>query len=77
MPTVLRVDGFRIVIYPNDHLPPHVHAIHADGEARISLLPVVRLLSVEGLGLAAARAAMAIVNEHRFVLMRHWSAIHG
>src|SRR3546814_10225859 len=25
MPTVLRIDGLRVVIYPNDHRPAHVH----------------------------------------------------
>jgi hypothetical protein len=24
MPTILRLDGFRVVIYPNDHSPAHV-----------------------------------------------------
>jgi hypothetical protein len=37
MPTIIRQDGFRIVIYPNDHLPTHVHIIKADGEVRIDL----------------------------------------
>lgn len=33
MPTILRFDGLRAVIYPNDHRPAHVHVIGADGEA--------------------------------------------
>ncbi len=33
MPTVLRVDGLRVTIYPNDHPPPHVHVVGAKGEA--------------------------------------------
>ena len=37
MPTSIKQDGFRIVIYPNDHLPSHVHVIKGDGEVRISL----------------------------------------
>jgi hypothetical protein len=27
MPTVLRFAGLRVVIYPNDHRPAHVHVI--------------------------------------------------
>lgn len=39
MPTVARHNGFRFVIYPNDHLPPHVHVKMRDGrECRIDLL---------------------------------------
>jgi len=37
MPTVLRLDGLRVVIYPNDHRPAHVHVIGADGEAVFKL----------------------------------------
>jgi hypothetical protein len=33
MPTVHRLDGLRVVIYPNDHRPAHVHVRGADGEA--------------------------------------------
>ncbi len=33
MPTVLRIDGLRVTIYPNDHPPPHVHVIGAKAEA--------------------------------------------
>jgi hypothetical protein len=32
MPTVLRIGGLRVAIYPNDHRPAHVHVV-GDGEA--------------------------------------------
>ena len=39
MPTVARENGIRFVIYPNDHLPPHVHVKLSDGsECRINLV---------------------------------------
>ena len=34
MPTVLRLGGLRVVIYPNDHSPPHVHVIGLRGSQR-------------------------------------------
>lgn len=37
MPTILRFDGLRVVIYPNDHSPEHVHVIGADREAVFEL----------------------------------------
>ena len=37
MPTVLKVDGLQIVIWPNDHNPPHIHVFSADAEAKIEL----------------------------------------
>ena len=32
-----RQDGFKFIIYPNDHNPPHVHIIKAAAEAVIYL----------------------------------------
>jgi len=31
MPTVLTIGNTRVVIYTNDHPPPHVHAVRRDG----------------------------------------------
>ena len=33
MPTICREQGFRIVIYPADHRPAHVHVMRAGSEA--------------------------------------------
>ena len=37
MPTVLRIGGLRVAIFPSDHLPAHVHVIGAEGEAMFIL----------------------------------------
>lgn len=37
MPTVLRFDGLRAVVYPNDHRPAHVHVIGRGCEAVFDL----------------------------------------
>ena len=33
MPVVYRIGGLRVVIWPNDHRPAHVHVIGPNGEA--------------------------------------------
>jgi hypothetical protein len=33
MPTVMRIGGLRVVVYLNDHRPPHVHVRGAGTEA--------------------------------------------
>jgi Domain of unknown function (DUF4160) len=38
MPTIAIVDGVVIMIYPNDHIPPHVHAKFGEYECRISIV---------------------------------------
>lgn len=37
MPTVLTIFGLRVVIYPNDHRPAHVHVIGNGCEAVFNL----------------------------------------
>lgn len=76
MVTVLRSDGFRIVIYLNDHEPAHVHAI-GSGEAKIDILGEPRLIWADGLTRAEVRRAMRIVSEHRADLLLRWRQIHG
>ena len=37
MPTALRFDGLRVVMYPNGHRPAHVHVIGSECEAVFQL----------------------------------------
>jgi hypothetical protein len=46
MPTVLRFDGLRAVVYPNDHRPAHVHVIGRGREAVFSLNRRDRLVNL-------------------------------
>jgi hypothetical protein len=80
MPTVLRLDGLRVVIYPNDHRPAHVHVIRAGGEAVFVLNcpdgpPELR----ESYGFT--RAAVARIESdlvrHLPYLCPRWREIHG
>jgi Domain of unknown function (DUF4160) len=38
MPTIAIVSGVRIIIYPKEHLPPHLHAKFAEHAAMISIV---------------------------------------
>ena len=37
MPTIAIIDGVKIMIFANDHPPPHFHAKYAEFKARISI----------------------------------------
>ncbi len=67
MPTIAIIDGVKVIIWPKDHLPPHVHAKYAEREAMISIvtgqvlngkLPPVKLRAVQH-WLAANRKEVA------------------
>ncbi|MBX3578450.1 MAG: DUF4160 domain-containing protein [Rhizobiaceae bacterium] len=76
MPTVLRLSGLNVVIYPDDHEPAHVH-VRGDGEAKISLEPSVRLDWERGMSWATAQKAVRLVAANREMLLRKWNEIHG
>ncbi|MGH6880514.1 DUF4160 domain-containing protein [Hypericibacter sp.] len=80
MATVLRERGYRVVIYPNDHRPAHVHVIKAESEALFGLHcpggpPALRenySFSRQDL----RRIEMIFAGRLRYLCER-WRAIHG
>ncbi|MEK7343962.1 MAG: DUF4160 domain-containing protein [Pseudomonadota bacterium] len=75
MPTVWRDGNLRVVIYTDDHPPPHVH-VFGDGETKIALIEpeVVRVVSADW---RESRRALTIVREKRDYLIERWNEIHG
>ena len=80
MPTILRFDGLRVVIYPNDHRPAHVHVIGPAKEA-VFILDCpdgpAGLRGTYGFTRQALRAAEAALNKALVGLCEDWKAIHG
>jgi len=63
-----------VTVYPNDHLPPHFHAIHPDFELQIEIqtLTIMR-------GKSSARAYRAIMDwaEANFATIKtEWNRIN-
>jgi len=80
MPTVLRRGRLRIVIYPADHRPAHVHAIGPDGEAVFNLnCPGGPSELRENYGFKGRSLAVIerLINGHANELCRAWEEIHG
>ena len=75
MPTVLQIDGFEVMIYPNDHNPPHVHVFRAEGEVIINIddSAVRDAWEVKGKDI---RRAQQIVEQNRDFLMQKWDELH-
>lgn len=80
MPTILRTGKLRIVIYLNDHSPPHVHVIGPESEAKIELgrgQSKPRLSRNDGLSAKEVAAALAAIDESAYLLMEKWESLHG
>jgi hypothetical protein len=80
MPTVLRIGSLRVVIYPNDHRPAHVHVIGEGCEAVFNLNgPSGPVVIRENRGFSYQRA-WSIAEELQANLphlCNEWSKIHG
>jgi len=79
MPTVDRIDGFRVVIYPNDHRLAHVHVI-GPGVASIWDLHCpdgpLELRENYGFSRAAIARIKTALNARLAVLCEQWRKIH-
>jgi hypothetical protein len=80
MVTLLRVRRFRIVVYSNDHSPPHVHAIGPDCEAKVALGEegeYPRLVMNDGLTRTELKSVLIAIEEQIGFLRQRWREIHG
>lgn len=80
MPTVLRLGGLRVLIYPNDHRPAHVHVLGAGGEAVFVLnCPdgPPNLREVHGFSRRDASRIGSELATHIAALCSKWSEMHG
>lgn len=74
MPTVLREDGFRVMIRTDDHEPPHVHCIKAGGEVLIDI-ESGDIRDVDGLKQSDVRKALTLVADNRAFLLQEWRKV--
>ena len=79
MVTVLREGGLRIVIYRDDHEPPHVH-VYGDGETKIVLGTTpdqITAVYVADNKRGERRRAERIVRANYRWLVEQWDRLHG
>jgi hypothetical protein len=80
MPTVLRFGTLRVVIYPNDHRPAHLHVIGHAHEAVFKLnCPAGPMVLRENYGFSRIDVSRAkrILLQHLARLCSEWERIHG
>ncbi len=80
MPTVLRQNGFAVMIPVDDHLPPHVHVTKAGNELVVNLGDERTKSSVRknrGMSKSELAQALRIINNNQGMLLAGWRRIHG
>jgi hypothetical protein len=77
MPTIAIVDGILIVLYFNDHAPPHFHAQGADFHARIRISDG-SVIDAEGrISSGQRRRLQEWTLAHREQLMENWTRVRA
>jgi hypothetical protein len=80
MPTIIKVDGFSVMIMSNDHRPPHVHIFRAEGRVRITIGDEEnrpKIMEAIGMSNRDIKKALKIVIENQTELSEAWRKIHG
>jgi hypothetical protein len=80
MPTILRFGALKVVVYPNDHRPAHVHVIGLGCEAVFNLncaAGPVLLRENYGFSRPELRRIAPILVNHLPALCKAWENIHG
>ena len=62
MPTIAIVDGVVVVIYPNDHDPPHIHASYGEYECKMTIV--------------GAKLMGGELPKSKLKLLRRWLVLH-
>ena len=73
MPTVAVIEGIRIRFYPDEHPPPHFHAVFAEYQAQIAIEP---LCVIKGY-LPSAKLALVLswAELRKEVLLTTWYTV--
>ena len=70
VPTISRFLGLVITMYFDDHDPPHFHALHADGEAKVRIDTLELIDST--LSRRHIRFVVAWTELHQDELLENW-----
>ena len=73
MPTFFTIDGIKIDLYFDDHVPPHFHAIYAEYE---ELIEIKTLATYRGsLPIKQHKKVIKWAKKNQDVLMEIWESL--
>ena len=82
MPTILRADGFQVVMHgpPREHPPPHVHVKYGTSGVVVLRLATQtseqKVWAIFGMKERDVRRALRLVEVNHAMLIRAWREIH-
>lgn len=74
MPTLKEFAGFRIVMYFEDHNPPHVHVVATDFEAWVAIRDAAIVCGA--IPPRFRKRALEWIAKNREMLLAQWKEVH-
>lgn len=77
MPTVFNEDGYRGMVFPNDHDPVHVHVYKNELSIKINVI-TLEVIDLEG-GRPKpkeVKKALRLAEKHRRKIEEKWAELH-
>jgi hypothetical protein len=71
-PTVFSVRKYRIVVYPKDHDPPHVHIVGPDAYAKFDI-ETLDCIVCQGFTLKTLNRFRKLLHERKQTLLEAWN----
>jgi hypothetical protein len=77
MPTVTIAEGYKIIVFVNDHPPPHVHVRKNGAQIKVMLTPISYSSARGEPAPQQVRRAVELVSEHLAACLAVWEKHHG
>ena len=72
MPTVLRIEGFRVFFFSDEHMPSHIHIEKGEGYARIEL-ESIKITDSYNLNSKELKKLRVLVQDNNEKLIKAWN----
>ncbi|MDI9603972.1 MAG: DUF4160 domain-containing protein [Bacteroidota bacterium] len=73
MPTIFEIFGLRFFFFSGDHAPIHVHVVKGDDDAKIAIIPEIKLVYNNGLKVGDPRKALQLAEIYKLEIIDAWS----
>lgn len=73
MPTIFEIFGLRFFFFSGDHAPIHVHVVKGDDDAKIAIIPEIKLVYNNGLKVGDLRKALQLAEMYKSEIIDAWN----
>lgn len=73
MPTLFTLFGLRFFFFSGDHEPIHVHIVKGDDDAKIEIVPTIKLIYNNGLKQGDIKKALKLAELYKEEIILAWN----